>query len=170
LDKIMEGCYRPGHFNGVVQVVYRLFKLVIPHCAYFGEKDRQQLEIIKKMVSEHSLRIKIIPCPIVRDKNGLALSSRNSLLSVAQKEKALLLYHSLCFVKEKFGVLDEVSIKEKVQHSFNSEANMDLEYFEIFTSGPFHQPNEQDRTTKVFAFIAATIGSVRLIDNICLKI
>lgn len=169
LDKVMEGAHRLGHFDGVVQVVHRLFDLVQPHKTFFGEKDRQQLLIIERMAEALSLPLEIIACPIVRSVEGLALSSRNALLSPTQKETALLLYRSLQFAQKQQAKLSAKELVEKVKADFAKEPMAELEYFEFFGTKPFRAVDELANMEEAYAFIAARIGNVRLIDNILLK-
>ena len=146
LDMIMEGIFRPGHFQGVVEVVYRLFSVVMPDKAFFGEKDFQQLQIIKKMVETLKLPVEIIGAPILRESNGLAMSSRNSRLSKQARENAGFIYEVLkSFVKTEKQILE----KRLFQSGFT------LEYFEK------HDFGGQKRV-----FIAGVYDGVRLIDNI----
>ena len=131
LDNIMEGEFRPGHFDGVGTVVKKLFNIVCPNRAYFGEKDYQQLLIIKKMVKQTQLPVEIIGCPIIRDNNGLALSSRNERLSQQMKEKASFIYQTLQNAKERFKNQSIIDIENWVTHQFDDIENFDLEYFII---------------------------------------
>jgi pantoate--beta-alanine ligase len=169
LEFQMEGKFRTGHFDGVGTIVKRLFEIVKPNNAYFGEKDFQQLQIIKKMVGLTKLPVNIIGCPIERESNGLAMSSRNSRLSDEEKEIAALIYKTLQSVKEKFEFENHTDISTWVTTQFFNHHLFELEYFQISDTenlAPIQQKNE----TKTYrAFIAVFAGDVRLIDNIALN-
>lgn len=167
IDKVMEGKYRPGHFNGVAQVVSRLFDIVKPDKAYFGEKDFQQLAVIRDMARQLRLGIQIVPMPIVREENGLALSSRNELLTPSQKIEAAKISEEL--KNSKAEMYKRVSVPETI-HSVTERLNkvegMTVEYFEI-VDGITLQPIENWYDTEyVVGCIAVYLGKVRLIDNI----
>lgn len=165
LETVMEGEHRPGHFNGVATVVKRLFEIVNPTRAYFGLKDYQQLVIIHKMTKDLKLPIEIVPCEIIREKNGLAMSSRNKLLSEAEKRQAELLYKTLKSVKNKSGFASISEIKKYVDQQFRKVKNTKLEYFEIVDLYTLKPMNSWAESTHVIACIAAYVGRVRLIDN-----
>lgn len=169
LDKVMEGLHRPGHFDGVIQVVHRLFEVVAPHVAYFGEKDRQQLLVIQQMVRELRSPVQICPCQTVRSANGLALSSRNTLLTAKQQEKARILYNSLCLAMDMANTRSMEDVLDIVQQRFNADPEVDLDYFEFYNTSPFQRLNKWADSETVVAFVAATIGGVRLIDNMLVK-
>ncbi|MDG1394079.1 MAG: pantoate--beta-alanine ligase [Flavobacteriaceae bacterium] len=169
IESQMEGQFRPGHFDGVGTIVKRLFEIVKPDVAYFGEKDFQQLQIVKKMVEITQLPVKIKGCPIERAANGLALSSRNSLLSVLERENAALLYKTLQSVKHQFQHDAPEKISEWVRTQFHNHELLRLEYFQISdveTLAPIQQKNQ---TKHYRAFIAVFARDVRLIDNIALN-
>ena len=170
LDKVMEGKMRPGHFNGVVQVVSRLFYLVQPDKAYFGEKDFQQLAIIHHMVERSAMagtfgNLQIMDCPIVRDESGLALSSRNERLSEAEKKTALeiskTLFSSLKWAKEEGATVD--AVQQRVIDTINAVPGLEVEYYEIVD-----QTTLLPTRTFEHAIGCVTVycGPVRLIDNI----
>lgn len=169
LEFQMEGKFRPNHFDGVGTIVKRLFEIVKPNTAYFGEKDFQQLQIIKKMVEVTQLPLSIAACPIEREPNGLAMSSRNRRLSVDEKKAAALIYKILQSVKEKFQFENHSDISNWVTIQFSNHPILELEYFQISdteTLAPIQHKNE----TKTYrAFIAVFAGDVRLIDNIALN-
>lgn len=169
LEEVMEGAYRKGHFNGVAQIVSKLFDAVQPNRAYFGQKDFQQLVIIRKMVEQLKLKVQIIACPIVREESGLAMSSRNELLTKEQKEKAALisyyLHESLTFVTRK----RPAEIIEFVQNGIKAEPMLRLEYFEIVDGASLQGIQTWKDSPFVVGCIAAYCGSVRLIDNIIYK-
>lgn len=165
LDKVMEGRYRPGHFNGVAQVVSRLFEIVKPHKAYFGEKDFQQLAIIKALTRQLNLPVKIIPCPIIREKDGLAMSSRNKLLSIEHRKSAALISKTLFeAVKRKFMSVQE--LVHWVINAVNSDNNLRVEYFEIVDFDSLKPIVTWEDSHKPIGCIAVYAGDVRLIDNI----
>ena len=169
IESLMEGNSRPGHFNGVGTIVKRLLQIVNPNKAYFGEKDFQQLLIIKKMVEQEGLEVKIVGCPIEREPNGLAMSSRNGRLSPKEFHESAMIYEILQTVKHKFSSEGIPSTCDWVLKRFNINPLFELDYFQILDSeflGPVKKkiPNKKYR-----AFIAAYIGDVRLIDNIDLN-
>ncbi|MFW5657900.1 MAG: pantoate--beta-alanine ligase [Bacteroidota bacterium] len=165
LDSIMEGKNRPGHFKGVVQVVYRLFDIVKPDKAYFGEKDFQQLAVIKKMTSTLELPVDIIACPIIRETDGLAMSSRNQLLTQTQRKSAGLINKILAKAKEKRNELSVPALKNWVVSNINENPFLQTEYFEIVDEKNFQPVENWNQTAMPRAFIAVKTGSVRLIDN-----
>ncbi len=168
LETVMEGKHRPGHFNGVGIVVKRLFDKVMPHKAYFGQKDFQQLAIIKKLTKDLNLPIEIISCDIIREKGGLAMSSRNQLLSENGKKHAEILHRTLKSAKErstKEGILDIIS---SIIKQFEQNKNVNLEYFEIVDMSTLQPLKSWDQSNQTVACIAAYVENVRLIDNIIL--
>ncbi len=165
LDKVMEGAFRPGHFNGVATVVKRLFEIVEPTRAYFGLKDYQQLLIIHKMTKLLELPVEIIPCPIVREEDGLAMSSRNELLGEMERKQATLLYETLKSVKIKSGYEIIAEAKKFVEQQFKKNKYVKLEYFEIVDMYTLKPLRTWASSNNVIACIAAWIGNVRLIDN-----
>ena len=169
LDKVMEGEHRKGHFNGVGTIVKMLFEIIKPTRAYFGEKDFQQLQIIKTMVELKGLPLQIIACEIFREKDGLAMSSRNTRLNNAQREAAPLIYRSLLKCKELFLEKDIKFIKDSIENEFNENAYLNLEYFEIANVKSLSPSTNINKNEKYRAFIAAFSGTVRLIDNIALN-
>lgn len=165
LDRVMEGYHRPGHFNGVAVVVHKLFDIITPDRAYFGEKDFQQLAIIRKLLEIENLKVNVIGCPIVREPDGLAMSSRNSRLSKEEREIAPVIYKTLkraTSLKNKKTV-DEV--KRFVYEEIENTEKMELEYFEIADSKALTPINSWENSDEPRGFIAAYLGSVRLIDN-----
>lgn len=169
LDKVMEGAHRDGHFDGVGTIVEHLLRLVQPNRAYFGEKDYQQLQIIKKLVSQQELPIQIIGCPIIREANGLAMSSRNQRLSAQMREKASLIYTTLQTAKKDFGTKNVLSITEWVKTQFDTKAGFDLEYVSIVNAETLLETDEVRPDRKYRIFIAVYAEGVRLIDNIALN-
>ena len=162
---VMEGEHRPGHFNGVAIVVERLFEIVKPNKAFFGQKDFQQLAIIRLLVQQLKLPIEIVSCPIVRESNGLAMSSRNERLTSVQREKAAIIYQLLNKVKKEWKSKPLGVIKEEVVDSFNKENEIDLEYFEIADGNSLKLLGNWSDSDFCVAFIALNFGDVRLIDN-----
>ena len=166
LDTVMEGACRPGHFNGVAQIVSKLFYAVEPHKAYFGEKDFQQLAIIRQMVRDLSLAVEIVGCPIVREADGLAMSSRNTLLTAEERERALAisrtLFASLEVAKEK----SLAATKAFVEDAINAVPGLELEYFQIVDGNTLQQIGEWSDSDYAVGCIALFCGKIRLIDNI----
>jgi pantoate--beta-alanine ligase len=165
LDSVMEGSHRPGHFNGVAQIVSKLFYAVIPDRAYFGLKDFQQLAIIRKMLSQLKMNIELIGCPIIREKDGLAMSSRNQLLNKEERNAAPLIHHTLEKVSTITDKLLPAEIGELVKTSINNHPLMKLEYFEIVDDQRLMPIKEWNDAANKIACIAVQIGKIRLIDN-----
>lgn len=168
LDKVMEGAYRENHFNGVATIVKRLFEIVTPDRAYFGLKDYQQLIIIHKMTKDYNLPVEIVPCKIIRDDDGLAMSSRNQLLSKSERRQASLLYETLKMVKIQSGYLSISETKDMVERQLRRYRSMKLEYFEIVDMYTLKPLRTWAESNNVVACIAVYVGKVRLIDNIIL--
>lgn len=168
LDSLMEGNFRPGHFNGVATVVKRLFEIIRLNKAYFGLKDYQQLLIIHKLTKDYKLPVEIIPCPTVREKDGLAMSSRNQRLSKQERKQATLLYEVLKMVKIQSGFSTISEIKSYVDYLFHKSKDVRLEYFEIVDMYTLEPIKAWAQSKNVIACIAAWVGNVRLIDNIIL--
>jgi len=168
LDTIMEGKFRPGHFNGVAKVVMRFFEIIKPDNAYFGEKDYQQLAVIKLITEKAGLNVNIIPCPTVRDENGLAYSSRNQLLKGNEMEAARLIPSTLFKIKKLNKSMSIPNIKNWVKTTFESSEMLNLEYFEIVDSETLQSFDVWDSEKKAVACIAVKCNKIRLIDNISL--
>lgn len=168
LEFQMEGKFRTGHFNGVGTIVERLFKVVKPHKAYFGEKDFQQIQIIRKMVEKRNLPVQIISCPIHREKDGLAMSSRNARLTTVQRAAAPFIYETLKKAKSQFGTKNASEVLKWVENEFKNHPLFTLEYFEIADEETLLPVETKNPTKKYRAFIAVFAGKVRLIDNISL--
>ncbi|EXZ40750.1 pantoate--beta-alanine ligase [Bacteroides fragilis str. 1007-1-F  len=169
LDTVMEGAFRPGHFNGVCQIVSKLFEAVKPHRAYFGEKDFQQLAIIREMVRQMQFDLEIIGCPIVREEDGLALSSRNARLSAEERENALKISQTL-FKSRTFAATHTVSETLKfVEDAIAAVPGLRLEYFEIVDGNTLQKVDNWNQTSYVVGCITVFCGDVRLIDNIKYK-
>lgn len=169
IENEMEGKYRKGHFNGVGTVVNLLFRAVSPDCAYFGEKDFQQLQIVRKLVEIEKLSVEIVGCPIVREDSGLAMSSRNKRLSATQLEAAILINKTLQEVKQKFDNLSISKLNELVQDRFLNNEHLKLEYFEIANVKTLKTAKHKFKKIDYRAFIAVFVGKVRLIDNLALN-
>ena len=169
LENQMEGKFRPGHFNGVGTIVKRLFEIVEPTNAYFGEKDFQQLQIIKKMVAKNNLKVNIKGCPIFREPNNLAMSSRNALLSSKEKQEASLIYQTLIDAKTKFKKNSATAVTDWVQKSFEKNPDFKLEYFQIADEATLLPCLRKNKNKKYRAFIAVFVNNIRLIDTISLN-
>lgn len=169
LEKVMEGKHRPGHFNGVAQVVSKLFKMVNPDKAYFGLKDFQQLAIIQKMVNMLEMPVEIVPCPIVREESGLAMSSRNELLSAEERQNAALIFQTLKKAKNLAGAISVRELENEVIKTINKNPFLNVEYFEIVDFENLQPVESWQAEGKKIACIAVFCGKVRLIDNIVLN-
>ena len=166
IDHVMEGSSRPGHFNGVGVVVSRLFEICIPHNAYFGEKDFQQLAIIKKLVDIENTRVNIVPCAIVREADGLAMSSRNVRLTDHEREIAPFIYQTLKMAKSSKDTLCPKKMKAFVLENFIDKTEFNVEYFEIADDTNLQPVKQWNEEVGSLGFIAVKLGKVRLIDNI----
>ena len=169
IDNKMEGKYRSGHFDGVATIIKKLFEIVKPNKAYFGEKDYQQLLIVKKLVNILGMPISIVGCPIHRNDQGLALSSRNKRLTLIERSYASRIYKTLLLTKELFQYQELTEIKAWVKEQFLKDSIIDLEYFEIADNLTLTSASIINQSTKYRAFIAVNINNVRLIDNIALN-
>jgi len=166
LDKVMEGAFRAGHFEGVATIVEKLFTLVTPTRAYFGEKDYQQILIIKSMVAQRGLPVILVPCPIVRETSGLAMSSRNERLSPQGKAQAAFIYQVLTEAKERFASHSVEEVTAFVKEQFAEKAEFELEYFIIADERTLQPATKKEAGVAYRAFIVAYIEGVRLIDNL----
>ena len=169
LENQMEGKHRPGHFDGVGTIVKKLFEIVNPTNAYFGEKDFQQLQIVKKLVEKEKMNVEIIGCPIFREANGLAMSSRNERLSKSARNQSSFIYKTLQAVQADFEKKSLTELNEFVKNAFSEHPEFSLEYFEIAEESTLLPALEKDKTKKYRAFIAIFIENIRLIDNISLN-
>ncbi|WP_336835258.1 pantoate--beta-alanine ligase [Sphingobacterium siyangense] len=170
LDQIWEGEKRPGHFQGVTQVVYKLFTLVQPDIACFGQKDFQQVMVIKRMIAMKDLAIQLAICPIIRDQDGLALSSRNARLSEAGKRTALALSRSLQYVKDHIhDAIPLAEIKDKALQILTDTDGLSVEYFALCESSTLKEVNHIDFSKQHVALVTAWVEGVRLIDNMILN-
>lgn len=166
LEHLLEGKFRPGHYQGVTQVVSILFGLVEPDRAYFGQKDYQQFLVISKMVKMLHIPVKLVMCPIKREPDGLAMSSRNVHLSSDDRPHALILSKALRWVKDHFDSGQIPAIKKHAETMVAGEPGVELEYFEIVNADTLNPAVEGDKG--IVALIAARVGKTRLIDNIIL--
>ena len=166
LEHQMEGKFRQGHFDGVATVVKAFFEIINPDIAYFGQKDFQQLQIIKKMVKKYHLNTKIKGCPIFREADGLAMSSRNVRLSKEHRTAAPFIYKTLKEVRDKFNVKNATKATEWVENEFKKNTFLELEYFTIADEKTLESAESNESDKKYRAFIAVFAGEIRLIDNI----
>jgi pantoate--beta-alanine ligase len=169
LDKVMEGKHRPGHFNGVAQVVSRLFDMVMPDKAFFGQKDFQQLAIVREMVRQLNFGTEVVACPIIREPDGLAMSSRNTLLTKKHRKSAPLIAKTL---SESCNFAESKSIAEAktfVYDRINKDENLEIEYFEVVDGDTLLTVDNWDESSYIVGCIAVFAGKIRLIDNIIYK-
>jgi len=169
LELEMEGKFRIGHFDGVGTIVKRLFEIIKPDNAYFGEKDFQQLQIIKKMVEKHHIPVNIVPCSIYRETTGLAMSSRNTRLKPDYKTAAPFIYKTLKTAKKQFGTQSATSVTQWVEKQFANHNLLKLEYFIIADETTLKTVSRKTNNKKYRAFIAVYADDIRLIDNIALN-
>lgn len=169
LENQMEGKFRPGHFNGVGTIVKRLFEIVTPTNAYFGEKDFQQLQIVKKLVEKTELPVNVVGCPIFREENELAMSSRNERLTSQERKDASIIYKTLTEAKEIFKNHSPQETIEFVENSFKDNEEFELEYFVIADESTLLSIDKKENDKNYRAFIAVFVNSIRLIDTISLN-
>ena len=167
LEKKLEGKYRPGHFNGVATIVEKLFNIIQPNYAFFGEKDLQQLFIIKKLVEIKKIKTKIIGCPTIREKSGLAKSSRNKLLSKIDFKKSSNIYEQLLFTKANYKTKSFIEIKDRVKHNLKN-LNFEIDYFEFIDMKTLEIHKRKLKGVQYAVCIAVVVSKIRLIDNIIL--
>lgn len=165
LATVMEGRFRPGHFNGVAIVVERLFRLMRPHRAYFGEKDFQQLMIVKRLVEICQLDLEIVPCPIIREADGLAMSSRNRRLSAEQRLNAPLIFQTLTEIAARSQNQSPAELREMAMRMLSDNPCFEPEYVEICREDTLEPLNDWEVGVSARAFVAAFMGEIRLIDN-----
>ncbi|MBN1951254.1 MAG: pantoate--beta-alanine ligase [Bacteroidales bacterium] len=166
MGSVMEGKHRPGHFNGVAQIVTKLFDAVQADRAYFGQKDFQQLAIIKTLVAELHYPLEIVGCPIIREPDGLAMSSRNQLLSEEHRKAAPIIYQCLQEVQSRVGTCPVVEIEQYIESTINNHPLLNLEYFQIVERNTLRQVSTIIPENPLNACIAVFAGKVRLIDNV----
>ena len=169
VDKVMEGATRPGHFNGVAQVVSRLFQIVEPAKAYFGEKDFQQIAVVKAMVKQLNMGVEIVECPIIRDADGLALSSRNTLLTPAHRTAAPHIYEVISQCANKAKELSPAELTAWVTEQVEANELLKVIYFQAVDALTMQQVATWDESKRVQGCIAVQAGEIRLIDNIKIK-
>ena len=169
IDKVMEGATRPGHFNGVAQVVSRLFNIVEPTKAYFGEKDFQQIAVVRAMVAQLGLKVEIVDCPIIRDTDGFARSSRNTLLTAEHRAAAPHIYEVLSAAVAKVGELTPTELKAWVTAEVDKNPLLKVIYFEAVNALTMQSVDSWNECERIQGCIAVQAGDIRLIDNIKLK-
>ena len=169
IDKVMEGATRPGHFNGVAQVVSRLFDIVQPAKAYFGEKDFQQIAVIKAMNSQLGIDVEIVECPIIRDCDGLALSSRNTLLDEAHRKAAPQIYATIKQAAERSKTMTPAELKEWVVAEIERGGMMKVIYFQAVDALSLQEVKAWSESERIQGCIAVQAGTIRLIDNVKIK-
>lgn len=169
LENQMEGKFRPGHFDGVGTIVKRFFDIVKPTNAYFGEKDFQQLQIVKKMVEKSKMPVHVVGCPIFREANGLAMSSRNERLLDAERKEAAIIYKTISEAKQLFKTKSAAAVTEFVTKTFAKQTNFELEYFQIADEATLLPCIRKNKAKKYRAFIAVFVNKIRLIDTISLN-
>jgi pantoate--beta-alanine ligase len=167
LEHLLEGEFRPGHYQGVTQVVNKLFNIVKPDAAFFGQKDYQQLMIIRKMVELLHMPVKLVMCPILREPDGLAMSSRNIHLSAEDRQHALVLSRTLFWLKNNFDITNIAGLQKECTRKINAEPGVVLDYFEIANGNNLHPADAN--TQNIVALVAAKVGNTRLIDNTIIK-
>ncbi|MCX2740500.1 pantoate--beta-alanine ligase [Pontibacter anaerobius] len=170
LEAVMEGEHRPGHFNGVATVVSKLFHFVQPHRAYFGQKDLQQVAIVKQLVQALNFDVEVVRYPTIREEDGLAMSSRNKRLDQKQRQTATILHRALQLAKDQLGQKPVYTIKVTVEAFLAGEDQVELEYFEIVEPDTLQPLAEVQPGQEVALCIAAFVGSVRLIDNLLVNL
>ncbi len=168
IEHILEGKHRPGHYRGVTQIVKKLFDIINPHIAFFGQKDFQQFKVIENLIERYELPVKLVMCETVRDSSGLALSSRNVYLSEVERNQALILSTVLNKTKENFRQKTIIQLKEEAIEFLNQAENFRLEYFEICNSDTL-LPALTETEPGIVALVAAYVGDTRLIDNLILR-
>ncbi|MDZ7743303.1 MAG: pantoate--beta-alanine ligase [Bacteroidota bacterium] len=169
LERVMEGKHRPGHFNGVAVVVKKLFDIVEPDRAFFGQKDFQQLLIIQKLVEKKNIPVKIVPCPTVREVDGLAMSSRNKRLSYAEREKAPFLYQTLQKAASMIPAASPEEVAAWGREQIEQHPKFKLEYFEVAGARELGKVEKFEKGHAYVICLAAHLGKVRLIDNVIIN-
>jgi pantoate--beta-alanine ligase len=164
---LLEGEFRKGHYQGVTQIVKKLFDAVNPDLAFFGQKDFQQILMIQKMVAVFNMPVKIVSCPIIRESDGLAMSSRNIHLTPEDRRKSLVLHESLQYVKDHFNEQNLETLLEKAKAMFQGIPGVELDYFTI-VNGDTLLPETNKAAKNLVALVAAKVGATRLIDNVLL--
>lgn len=168
LDGILEGARRAGHYQGVTQIVKKLFDIVSPDFAFFGQKDYQQFRVVEEMTNRFRLPVQLVMCPIIREPDGLAMSSRNIHLSPEERQNALALHRVLRKAEQEFGTRSVPEIRADAIRELTASPGIELQYFEICDGSTLRPVNSKD-AENIVALVAATVGTTRLIDNIILK-
>lgn len=168
LDNILEGEIRPGHYQGVTQIVKKLFDIVNPDYAFFGQKDFQQLTVLSYMVKKLRMQVKLVRCPIIREPDGLAMSSRNVYLKGEERTHALALFKGLKKAKLAFKSKSINEIETEVLEFLKASPGIEPEYFELYNANTF-EPASSKRASSIIALVAARVGKIRIIDNMILK-
>lgn len=171
LDKVLEGAFRPGHFGGMAQVVYRLLEIVAPDALYMGQKDFQQATIVASLIAQKALATELVVCPIIREADGLAMSSRNVRLNADERAAAVRISKALFEIKDLYteGGATPKEICEKIQESWANEPLFKLEYITIVDGNTLQPVSDFETSEYIVALAAVWVGDVRLIDNIILK-
>ncbi len=167
LEHLLEGKFRPGHYQGVTQVVYKLFDIIKPDLAFFGQKDYQQVLVVNRMIELLHQPVKVIMCPIEREPDGLALSSRNVHLTADDRRHALVLHRALDYVKTHFNPENLAALQQQAGEMISAEPGVTLEYFELADAETLHRAGST--TPHLVALTAAMVGNTRLIDNEIIK-
>jgi pantoate--beta-alanine ligase len=168
LDTVLEGKIRPGHYQGVTQIVKKLFDTVNPDFAFFGQKDYQQFMVISYMVKKLRMKVKLVLCPIIREEDGLAMSSRNMYISAADRINSLALFHALSKFRALYKTKSILRLKTEITSFLKSAPGIEMEYFEIFNAKSF-KPATSKRSGSIIALVAAKVGSIRIIDNMIIE-
>ena len=172
VSELLEGEWRPGHFRGVATVVMKLFQITLPDTAYFGQKDAQQLMVIKKMVSDLHMSVSIKHVPTVRESNGLAMSSRNAYLSPGERKDAAILFKSLQDARDRIeqGERSRQVLVEKIKNTINTIDNVSIDYAELVDPATFRSVEQLENGREYCIALAVRIGKTRLIDNIFVQV
>ena len=170
-DSVMEGAFRPGHFNGVCQIVSKLFAMTMPDRAYFGEKDFQQIAVIRRMVEDLGISLEIVPCPVVREEGGLAMSSRNTLLTAEERQTANQIYQTLRKSKELMAEKSVASLHDWVVETINAVSGLEVQYYSIVDGKTLADVRDWNESDDIVGCITVFCGSqpIRLIDHIRYK-
>jgi pantoate--beta-alanine ligase len=169
LSEVLEAAYRPGHFDGMATIVKRLLTVVEPDVAFFGEKDFQQLSIVRSLVKEERLNVDIVGCPIIREDSGLAMSSRNERLTPSEKETAVALSQTLFAMAEQVGVKSPLELEQWGREQLKNAYSLRLEYLAVVDADTFKGISSWEETQNPLALVAAYVGEIRLIDNLKLS-
>lgn len=166
LENVMEGKHRPGHFNGVAQIVSKLFDVVKPDWVFFGQKDFQQVAIIRRLIDMMNYKIQLVSCPIIREENGLAMSSRNERLNLKERENAALIFKTLTKYSNLSDSYCVEDMKALIRKEINKSPFLDVEYIELVNENTLEAVNQWTNEFNIYACIAVHCGNVRLIDNV----